>query len=125
MATAEMTEKQRAAFEALQGARREGRSLSEYAKAHGLAIWELYNALACLRRKGLLPKSGRKSRNKFIAVRVMPERPVTVASPVLGGAVLCRLVHRGGYLIECMQWPPALWLASLKDASDAACHRSA
>jgi hypothetical protein len=53
----EVTEKQRRAMEALQSARGEGMTLSDYAKAHGLAIWELYNALACLRRKGVLPKS--------------------------------------------------------------------
>lgn len=120
MATAEMTEKQRAAIEALQGAQREGKPLSEYAKAHGLAIWELYNALACLRRKGFLPKSERSKnpREKFVAVRLVPERP-TPAHPSSG--MLCRLVHRGGYVIECAQWPPPSWLAALaRESSDAA-----
>lgn len=120
MATAEMTEKQRAALEALQGARREGKSLSEYAKAHGLAIWELYNALACLRRKGVLPKSERSKdpRGKFVAVRVVPEGPVPVHP---GAGMLCRLVHRGGYVIECAHWPPPSWLAALaRESSDAA-----
>lgn len=118
MATAEMTEKQRTAVEALQGARREGKSLNEYAKAHGLAIWELYNALACLRRKGLLPRSERskKSRDKFVAVQVVPERQVP--SP---NGMICRLVHRSGYVIECAQWPPPSWLAALaRESSDAA-----
>lgn len=55
MAT-EMTEKQRLAVEALEGARREGHSLRAYAQSHGLAIQDLYNALAALRRKGLLAK---------------------------------------------------------------------
>jgi len=99
MAIAEITEKQRAAMEALQSARREGKTLSEYAKAHGLAIWELYNALACLRRKGVLPRSERstKAGAKFVAVRVVPERPIP--SPPSNG-VICRLVHRSGYVIE-------------------------
>jgi hypothetical protein len=63
-------------MEALQSARREGKALSEYAKANGLAIWELYNALACLRRKGVLPRSGRsrKPGSKFVAVQCRRER---------------------------------------------------
>ena len=120
MATAEMTEKQRLAMEALQGARREGKALSEYAKAHGLSIWELYNALSCLRRKGVLPRSDRstKAGGRFVAVRVVPERPIP-APPSSG--MICRLVHRGGYVIECAQWPPPSWLAALsRESSDAA-----
>lgn len=119
MATAEMTEKQRTALEALQGARREGKSLSEYAKAHGLAIWGLYNALACLRRKGVLPKSerSRNPRDKFVAVRLVPERQIHDPS----SGMICRIVHRGGYVIECAQWPPPSWLAALaRESSDAA-----
>jgi hypothetical protein len=120
MATAEMTEKQRRALEALQGAQREGKALSEYAKAHGLAIWELYNALACLRRKGVLPKAERtrNPRGKFLAVRVVPQRPIP-APPSSG--MICRLVHRDGYVIECAAWPPPSWLAALaRESSDAA-----
>lgn len=120
MATAEMTEKQRVAMEALQGARCEGKTLSEYAKAHGLSIWELYNALSCLRRKGVLPKSerSRKARGKFVAVRVVPERPIP-SEPA--SRMVCRLVHRSGYVIECGEWPPPSWLAALaRESSDAA-----
>jgi len=32
-------------------------ALSKYAKARGLAIREVYDAIACLRRKGLLPRT--------------------------------------------------------------------
>lgn len=119
MATAEMTEKQRAAVEALQGARREGKSLSEYAKAHGLAIWGLYNALSCLRRKGVLPKTerSRNLRDKFVAVRLVSERPIP-AHPSSG--MICRIVYRAGYVIECGEWPPPSWLAALARESDAA-----
>jgi hypothetical protein len=58
MTTAMFTEKQRQAVEAMEGARSEGVALSRYAKAHGLIIRELYDAIACLRRKGLLPPHG-------------------------------------------------------------------
>jgi hypothetical protein len=74
MTTATFTEKQRQAVEAMEGARSEGVTLSKYAETHGLVIRELYDAIACLRRKGLLPKPTRKTKSKFVAVRmVAPE----------------------------------------------------
>lgn len=121
MATAEMTEKQRAAVAALDGAHREGKTLSDYAKAHGLAIWALYNALACLRRKGVLPKSTRRARGKFVAVRVMPKGPTPVPERAVVGGMICRIVHRDGFVIECGQWPPPAWLTALaRESTDAA-----
>jgi len=116
MSTATMTEKQRMALEALQSAKREGKTLTDYAKAHSLEIRELYDSLACLRRKGLLPTGGRKPRSKFVAVRMAAE-PVSSRT----GGVVCCIVSRDGYVIECAQWPPASWLASLaRSAADAA-----
>jgi hypothetical protein len=111
----EMTEKQRRAIEALQCARTEGVALSEYAKTHGLAIRELYDAIAALRRRGVMPKPmRRKSRGRFVAVRVVPER----ASSSAGLSVpLCRIVHASGCVIECTQWPPPSWVASLGTSS--------
>jgi hypothetical protein len=111
-----MTDKQRAAVEAREGARRDGVTLVAYARAKGLAIRELYDSLASLRRKGLLPRSERKPGSKFVAVRVAAE-----ASPRTNGMAVCRIVSREGYVIECAQWPPAAWLASLaQSAADAA-----
>lgn len=115
MSTTTMTEKQRVASEALQSAKREGKTLTDYAKAHGLEVRELYDSLAGLRRKGLLPGGRRRSRSKFVAVRVAAE-----PMPSRTGAV-CRIVTREGFVIECAQWPPASWLAGLaRSAADAA-----
>ncbi len=67
----EMTEKQRRAVEALEGARSAGMTLSEYAKRHDLALRELYEGIAALRRKGVLEKPPRKrASERFVAVRV-------------------------------------------------------
>jgi len=104
-----LTEKQRLAVEAQDSARREGVTLVAYARAKGLVIRELYDALACLRRKGLLPRSARKPRGKFVAVRVAAQ-----TAPRANGTAVCRIVSRGGYVIECAEWPPATWLASLE-----------
>lgn len=109
----QMTEKQQRAIEAMQGARAEGMALSKYAKAHGLAIRELYDAIAALRRRGLAPKAEKKqSRSRFVAVRVVAERAASVANAGLN-VPLCRIVHASGCVIECTQWPPASWLAGL------------
>ena len=117
MSTATMTEKQCVAFEVLQSAKREGKTLTDYAKAHGLEIREVYDSLACLRCKGLLPSGGRrKTQSKFVAVRVAAE-----PGPSGTAGAVCRIVCRDGYVIECAQWPPASWLASLaRSAADAA-----
>ena len=116
-----MTEKQRLAVEAVDGARREGMTLTAYAKAKGLMIGELYSTLAALRRKGLLPRPTRKPRDgKFVAVRVEGPAPILGRTSV-SGAVVCRIVHAEGYLIECTQWPPPSWLNALtRELRDAA-----
>src|ERR1700731_870669 len=46
-----LTEKQRVAVEALEGARRAGVPLSDYAKSKGLEMRPVYDAIAALRRR--------------------------------------------------------------------------
>jgi hypothetical protein len=112
----EMTEKQRRAVEAMEGARNEGTSLNDYAKAHGLVIRELYDAIAGLRRKGLLTQAAKRTRrSRFVAVRVAPEQALPVASAAMSIPV-CRVVQPG-CVIECLQWPPPNWLAALSPGS--------
>lgn len=114
MTTGTFTEKQRQAIEAMEGARSEGVALSKYAEAHGLVIREIYDAIACLRRKGLLPKPMRKPKSKFVAVRVVaPSEPAQTLPSRSASGVLCRIVRPGGPMIECMQWPPPNWVAAL------------
>lgn len=114
-----MTEKQQRAAEALEGARCEGVTLSAYAKGHGLALRELYDAIAALRRKGVLAKPVRKrASGRFVAVRVAERAPLAMSCT--SSAPLCRIVQRG-CVIECLQWPPPSWLAALKpESTDAA-----
>lgn len=101
----EMTEKQRRAVEVMERARNEGMSLSDYAKAHGLVFREVYDAIAGLRRKGLLAQAAKsKRRGKFVAVRVAPERTL----PEVGRAMSVPRwrVVQPACVIECLQWPP-------------------
>src|ERR1700732_2593301 len=92
--TETLTEKQRLAMEALEGARRAGVPLSDYAKAKGLELRPVYDAIAALRRRGALPGTDRprKRKSKFVAVRVTS----SVAGASEGGrasrrGLVCRL----------------------------------
>jgi hypothetical protein len=112
---AEMTEKQRRAVQALEGARSAGVTLSDYAKSHELRLRELYDAIAALRRKGVLAKPvTRPARGRFVAVRVADRVPSPMNMSV--SAALCRIVQRN-CVIECLQWPPPSWLAALTPES--------
>jgi hypothetical protein len=101
----------------MEGARRERISLSDYAKAHGLVIRELYDAIAGLRRKGLLAQAARrKRRSKFVAVRVVPNQGLPSGKLSAASVPVCRVVQ-AGRVIECLQWPPPNWLAALSPGS--------
>jgi hypothetical protein len=117
--TATMTDKQRQAVAAMEAARSQGCSLTEYAQANGLDVRRIFAILTMLRRRGLLPKSERKRRSPFVAVRVQPAVTSSVAIPscVSGSSVVCRIVHRPGEVIECLQWPPPNWVMALTAGS--------
>jgi len=116
-----LTQKQREAVEALEGARRAGVALSDYAKSKGLELRPVYDAIATLRRRGALPPASRprKRKSRFVAVRVTSS-PAPMAAPARGGLV-CRLLRSDGCAIECGEWPEPKWVAAVlagwKDAA--------
>lgn len=118
MAAAEITEKQRRAMETIEGAPREGLTLSGYARAHGVELRELYDSIAALRRKGLLPMPAkRKSRNRFVALRVTQQDTSTTSERT--STPVCQVVHPSGCVVECWQWPPSSWLATVSAGAGA------
>jgi hypothetical protein len=115
-----LTQKQREAVEALEGARRAGVPLSDYAKTKGLELRPIYDAIAALRRRGALPPAERprKRKPRFIAVRV---RSAPVPMAAVRSALVCRLLRRDGCAIECAEWPEPKWVAAvLLERGDAA-----
>jgi hypothetical protein len=109
-----LTDKQRIAMAALQAARASGMGLSAYARGHGLNGRQVHDSISALRRRGALPPTERPRSRKaaFVAVRVVnPTRPSPTMSLRVG--MVCRLIHAGGLVIECGEWPPATWLLSL------------
>src|SRR5688500_16259067 len=92
-----MTQKQRAAVEALEASRTQGCSLTQYARTHGLEVQQIYATLSEMRKQGLLAKSGRERPSGFIAVKMQP--PSLSIPEVLAGStgVVCRIMHASGY----------------------------
>lgn len=117
-----LTQKQREAVEALEGARRAGVPLSDYTKSKGLELRPVYDAIATLRRRGALAPADRprkrKSKSRFVAVRVTSS-PAPIAGVRSG--LVCRLVRSDGCAIECGEWPEPKWVAAVltgrKDAA--------
>lgn len=79
MTTATMTDKHRRALDAMEAARSQGLSLTEYARVQRLVVerstmhWRHSAGAVCC------PKPSRKARSKFVAVRVA--QPVAVTMP--------------------------------------------
>jgi len=123
--TQTLTQNQRVAVEALEGARRAGVALSDYAKAKGLELRPVYDAIATLRRRGVLARPERapqrKRRSKFVAVRVTSWPSAEPGHQGRNGRLVCRLVRSDGGAIECGEWPEPRWvLAVLSGRRDAA-----
>ena len=114
--TETLTEKQRVAVETLEGARRAGVPLSDYAKAKGLATRPVYDAIAALRRRGALPGTDRprKRKSRFVALRVTSSSAaVTEVAPAARSGLVCRLVYAQGWAIECGEWPASSWVSAV------------
>ena len=107
----ELTLGQQRFMERMQEAQKEGLSLTDYYRAHGLSMAMLYKVRRQLVQKGIVlptrPQPG-SGLEKFVQVRVQePLGGVAIGDPV------CRLRHPSGWLIECGMWPQPQWLLQL------------
>jgi len=114
--TAAMTQKQRAAVQALEAARGQGCSLSQYARKQGLDVQRIYAILHSLRQRGSLPRSASKP-SRFVAIKLRTD--ATTATPIQpgGSGTVCRIVHGSGCVIECLQWPAPSWVKGVAASS--------
>ena len=109
---ADLTEAERRYFERAREAEEQGLTLRQYYRSSGLSLEWLYNTRRRLLRKGLVtplrgPRASAVKEAEFVEVRVAPAR----ASE--SSAVVCRLRHPGGWVIECSVWPEASWMGTL------------
>jgi hypothetical protein len=86
MTTPTLTEMQAQAIECLDGARSAGVALSEHVRSRGLNLRGIYDAIAQLRRRGIVPPAPRRVKRRpatvparFARVEVRPAA-VTVSS---------------------------------------------
>jgi hypothetical protein len=101
-------------MERMQEAQKEGVSLPDYYRAHGLSMAMLYKVRRQLVQKGIVPPTRQQEQmssgpDKFVQVRVQKSlrAELAVSGPV------CRLRHPSGWLIECGMWPQPQWLLQL------------
>ena len=92
-------------------AQSQGKTVVEYCRQTGLSVHALYSARRELKEKGVLPGSPkrrqvRKKPGKFIAVSVAESVP----------AVVCRVRHPSGWVVECASWPDPRWMQELTGA---------
>jgi hypothetical protein len=115
MATTEpLTEQEQQALEQMRQAQEQGSTLKDLAARLGLEVRHLYEIRRRLVRKGAfgLP-SGRKTRKTRRPGAFVPVRVVRAAPTPRGTSVTCRLVHPGGWVLECDGLPPATWIAAV------------
>lgn len=109
----ELTLGQQRFMERMQEAQKEGLSLTDYYRAHGLSMAMLYKVRRQLVQKGIVPPTRPQPGSgleKFVQVRVQDSlegAELAVRGPV------CRLRHPSGWLIECGTWPQPQWLLQL------------
>jgi len=89
-------------------AQSQGQTVAEYCRQAGVSPHLLYGARRRLRKSGALPGSPKRRRvrskpGKFIAVSVADSVP----------AVVCRLRHPTGWVVECASWPDPSWMKGL------------
>lgn len=90
MTSRELTERQRQAIECMEAARSAGMTLSGYVRAQGLNLRGVYDAIAQLRRRGIIPPPERGTAQqcarvplRFARVQVQESAPVSVVAKPL------------------------------------------
>jgi len=106
----DLTAVERSYLEHAERAQGQGQTLAEYCRQTGLSAHVLYSARRQLKAKGILEQTPKRQR--------VPRRPgrfitVSVAESARSGALVCRLRHPSGWVMECASWPEPSWLKSL------------
>jgi hypothetical protein len=115
-----LTERQRTVLEHLQHAEELGSKLSDYAKAFGINLKDLYNGRTQLQRKGLWPKMRSAESSERDAPELLAVQVAELGSSQESGDWTCRLRAGGGWTMECRGFPEVSWLAALWAATEKA-----
>jgi hypothetical protein len=96
------------AAEHVERAQNQGQTVAEYCRQTGLSVHALYGVRRQLKENGLVPGAPKRRR-----VRRKAGNFITVSVSETGPAVVCRVRHPGGWLIECGCWPDPRWMKEL------------
>jgi hypothetical protein len=84
-------------------------TLGDHLAAQGVETNELYSRGARIRkRETAVGPNSAAAPHEFLTVKVVT--PPDSATPRTS---LCRIMHRGGHVLEFSEWPEAAWLATL------------
>lgn len=111
-ADVELSEKERACLEHLRQAREQGKSFSQYCREQDLSHNQWYWVKREMVRKGAIAGRG-KANAKGQGAKPAGFVPVRLSPSVTAVAVVCRVSHPSGWVMECGSFPQAQWLAEL------------
>lgn len=89
-------------------AQSQGQSVADYCRQTGVSAHALYSARRKLKRKRVVAgtprvRRARRKPSKFVALSVAESVP----------ALVCRVRHPNGWVIECARWPDPSWMRDL------------
>lgn len=119
-AKAELSEKERACLEHLRQAEEQGKSFSQYCREQNLSFNQWYWVKREMMRKGVIAEAGKaKTKTKARGTSARPAGFVPVRVNAAAAAVVCRVCHPSGWVLECASFPQAQWLAALLSGESA------
>lgn len=117
-----LTEREQKCLEHVKQAQELGVSFAEFCRSFDLNVNTWYSIRQGLVRKGVIdgrPKTDEPEEAKEATPVVSAGfAEVRIAPPPAAPAVMCRIRHPSGWVIECASWPEASWMAALFGAGE-------
>lgn len=109
-----LSEREQACLEHIKQAQELGVSFAEYCRSFELNANTWYAVRQGLIRKGVIAGRGKpEEEDERKEVKPTGFAEVRIAAPAESAAVMCRIRHPSGWVIECLSWPQASWMSAL------------
>jgi predicted phage tail protein len=117
-----LSKREQICLEHVKQAQELGVSFAEFCRSFDLNVNTCYTIRRSLVRKGAIARRT-KADEKEAVKELDPATPasfaqVRIAPPAAAAAVLCRIRHPSGWVIECASWPEGSWMAALFAAGE-------
>jgi hypothetical protein len=116
-----LSEREQKCLEHVKQAQELGVSFSEFCRSFDLNANTWYSIRRGLVRKGVIdgrPKGDEPEPAKAAPVASAGFTEVRIDSSLAAPAVMCRIRHPNGWVIECASWPEASWMSALFAAGE-------